>query len=253
MKIYFQIKTKFTRHFSLKHHELIECVSMVFVHATLFASLKIIKKEVLLFFLLLRHYYFVLSYSGLPSSSSQEKNVWCSWADRFMSWKVNGSLPLYCVKRWYSAPRKSAQGFFQTLHSFTPVTGLIESMPLVRQLLPLELLLPLLHPFVNDDDGTESELLADKLFESLPFKIGVKWLIETCSIKDVPYRLKYHHSKIWKYKEKQLFIYVYMSHSFLLELNQILTMKFLLMQHKTSVSVYWKTLSLNKFEQKTNG
>jgi hypothetical protein len=41
-----------------------------------------------------------------------------------------------------------------------------------------------------------SLFVKEVLFDSFPFNIGVKWFIETCSIKDVPYRLKYHHSNI---------------------------------------------------------
>ena len=52
-------------------------------------------------------------------------------------------------------------------------------MPLAKQLFPLELRfpLPVLNPLVNADDeeGEErSELLRDVLFDSLPFRIGVR-------------------------------------------------------------------------------
>ncbi len=170
------------------HHELIEYVWMVSVHAKHVASLN--KKN----FNMNKSLETILSYSGFPSSISQEKNVWCSCADKFISWNVNGSFPLYCVKRWYSAPRNNAQGFFQTLHSFVPVTGVVESIPFDKPLVPLELSPPLVN---DDEDGKDKSLLInEELLDSLPFKIGVKWLIDTCSINDVPYRLKYHHSNI---------------------------------------------------------
>ncbi len=144
----------------------------------------------------------LLSYSGFPSSRSHEKNVWCSWADKFISWNVNGSLPLYCTKRWYSAPRNKAHGFFHTLHSFVPVTGVVESIPFDdKEFVTLEFNPFIVVVVVDDDDDDKviddiSLLFIKELFDSFPFKIGVKWLIETCSINDVPYRLKYHHSNI---------------------------------------------------------
>jgi hypothetical protein len=48
---------------------------------------------------------------------------------------------------------------------------------LVKQLFPLELFVPfpLLHPLVNDDDGKDkSVFVKEVLFDSFPFKIGVK-------------------------------------------------------------------------------
>lgn len=42
----------------------------------------------------------------------------------------------------------------------------------------------------------EEKRLAE-LLVSTPPRRGRKWLTDTCSIKDVPYFLKYHHSKIW--------------------------------------------------------
>lgn len=42
----------------------------------------------------------------------------------------------------------------------------------------------------------EEKRLAE-LLVSTPPRRGRKWLTDTCSMKDVPYFLKYHHSKIW--------------------------------------------------------
>ena len=185
---------RLTRSFCLRHHERVEHVWMVCVPARLVASLEKVRPST-------RRcnepewcFAVLLSYSGFPSSRSHEKNVWCSWADRFMSWNVSGSLPLYWIKRWYSAPRNNAHGFFQTLHSFVPVTGVVESSPFEdRQLFP-QLLpppVPLFNPCMLDEEGNDSDeddsvFAVEELLDSLPFNIGVKWLIDTCSMKEVP-------------------------------------------------------------------
>lgn len=41
-------------------------------------------------------------------------------------------------------------------------------------------------------------LAVELVVDSPPPNSGDRWLRETCSMKDVPYFLKYHHSKIWK-------------------------------------------------------
>ncbi|CAF4530120.1 unnamed protein product, partial [Rotaria magnacalcarata] len=57
-------------------------------------------------------------------------------------------------------------------------TGAIESIPFDKQLVPIVLLhtFPLLQPFINDDDdGNDKSLFVnEELFDSFPFKIGVK-------------------------------------------------------------------------------
>ena len=42
----------------------------------------------------------------------------------------------------------------------------------------------------------------EELLFSTPPSRGRRWLTDTCSIKDVPYFLKYHHSKIWPEQER---------------------------------------------------
>lgn len=44
------------------------------------------------------------------------------------------------------------------------------------------------------------ELLGELL--STPPSRGRRWLTDTCSMKEVPYFLKYHHSNIWERKQK---------------------------------------------------
>jgi hypothetical protein len=58
-----------------------------------------------------------------------------------------------------------------------PVTGAVESIPFDKQLFPVELLfpLPLLQPLINDvDDNDKSLFVNEELFDSFPFKIGVR-------------------------------------------------------------------------------
>lgn len=55
--------------------------------------------------------------------------------------------------------------------------------------------------FDEDEDDEEEEgvvLLFSWFGLSFPPSKGDMWFRDTCSMKEVPYFLKYHHSKIWK-------------------------------------------------------
>ena len=73
-----------------------------------------------------------------------------------------------------------------------PLTGVIESIPLDRPLFPLLWLSPLTIDDEDEDDEDDDDVNGKsaeftlELVESFPFKIGVKWFIETCSINEVP-------------------------------------------------------------------
>lgn len=100
----------------------------------------------------------------------------------------------------YSAPLKRFKGFLQTLHS-TKMNTLLwlllvvvvsvvlllqyESCPYLPETLGLGSASPL-----TDENRPVVELL------STPPRRGRRWLTETCSMNEVPYLRKYHHSNI---------------------------------------------------------
>lgn len=118
------------------------------------------------------------------------KRVYCkclSYCFR-LSWSTN---------LLYSAPLKRLSGFLHTLHSMKRIRRL-ELRAAARSggsavgfyLIPETLGLGSASPF-TDAKKPVGELL------STPPKRGRRWLTDTCSMNEVPYLRKYHHSNIW--------------------------------------------------------
>lgn len=89
------------------------------------------------------------------------------------------------------------------------------------------------------------ELLGELL--STPPSRGRKWLTDTCSMKEVPYFLKYHHSKIWEMKAKKGGQFITMNQTVISTQKKIsklsLTLKLYLVT-KTSMRKNWKKVNL---------
>lgn len=100
----------------------------------------------------------------------------------------------------YSAPLNRFKGFLQTLHSgrkkddVSTLTSVVVSFALLLWIvlytyLPETLGLGSASP-LTDENRPVVELL------STPPRRGRRWLTDTCSMNEVPYLRKYHHSNI---------------------------------------------------------
>lgn len=100
----------------------------------------------------------------------------------------------------YSAPLNRFRGFLQTLHSTKKKYGVISGSTrscfniVSGRHVPETLGLGSASPFTEENKPVV-ELL------STPPRRGRRWLTETCSINEVPYLRKYHHSNICNRKD----------------------------------------------------
>ena len=130
---------------------------------------------------------------------------------------MRGSFPVLDVKRWYSPPRNRFNGFLHTLHSS------INTKCISNQCISNNLWLfsikqssynTLSAGFSQENQNIGKHILPGTVAwgvlllvlgvdgslggGSPPPSQGLKWFRETCSINEVPYLRKYHHSNIYK-------------------------------------------------------